>query len=130
VINICTNQNSEGTANLDATELLELLLLPYAIEILKLIESNPLGVDLNELIRPWRITYWTAYETIFPLMQYGLIFFKSNKFHLNPLGKGILAAIYMVEGAAQGKDILVFNTDDSDEEKENIMQIIDSITKN
>jgi hypothetical protein len=127
VINICTNQNSEGTANLDATELLELLLLPHAIEIR--IESNPRGVDLNELIRPWRITYWTAYETIFPLMQYGLIFFKSNKFLLNPLGKGILAAIYMVEGAAQGKGILVFDTDDSDEEKENIMQIIDVLCK-
>jgi hypothetical protein len=60
VINNCTNQNSEGTANLDATELLELLLLPHSIEILKRIESNPLGVDLNELIRPWRITYWTC----------------------------------------------------------------------
>jgi hypothetical protein len=47
VINIYTNQNSEGTANLDATELLELLLLPHAIEILKRIESNPLGVDLK-----------------------------------------------------------------------------------
>lgn len=128
--NICTNQNSEETTNFDAIELLKLLLLPHAIEILKRINSNPLGVDLDELINSRRITYWAAYETIIPLMQCGLISFDGRKYLLSTLGRGILAAIYMVEGAVQGKDILVFDIDDSEMDKENILQVIESITKN
>ena len=104
--------------------------MPHAIEILKRVDSNPHGVDINELINSRRITYSTAYETIIPLMQWGIIFFDCRRYLLSTLGRGILAAIYMVEGAAQGKDILVVDTGDSNMDNENILQIIDSITTN
>ncbi len=102
--------------------------MPKAVEILKIISSNKQGVGFNEIISSFRLSSWEAYEAVLPLTERGLIFYALEKYQLNPLGKGVLQAVTILEDAVQGRDVVIY--DISGPEEAMASELIDNISRN
>jgi DNA-binding IclR family transcriptional regulator len=102
--------------------------MPRAIDILKMISHGHRGVEFNELISQCQLSATDAYRVILLLAKCGLIFYASNGYELNPLGRTVLEAVSILEGAVKGEDIVVF--DISHPEQEKVIKFLDSITRN
>ena len=68
------------------------------------------------------------YGVILELPECGLVFYASNKYLLNPLGRRVMEAINIIEHAVQGEDIIVFDV--SRPQREKIIMYIDNIARN
>lgn len=112
---------------MDTDQIFKLLSIPLAPEILKTIWCNQ-GIGFNDLSSQFKISQTDLYSVILQLTEYGLIFYGSEKYNLNPLGRGVMEAINIIEDAVQGKDIVVF--DISRPEREKVIEYIDNIVRN
>ena len=112
---------------MDTDEIFKLLSKPLAIQILKTIWCRE-GVGFDELITDFKKSQTDLYSVLLSLIESGLIFYSLKKYELNPLGRGIMEAINIIEDAVQGKDIVVF--DISGPEGEKVIKYIDNIIQN
>lgn len=122
------NNSPHAPTNLEIYEILKTLLLPRAVEMLKVISSNHPGMAFNEIKKRFGLPSTDTYELILPLAECGLIFYSSERYELNPLGRGVLEAISILEGAVNGEDVFVY--DISHPQKEKIMEFMDGIARN
>lgn len=93
-----------------------------------MISCSHQGIEFNELTSQFKLSPTDAYSVILPLAECGLIFYASNGYKLNPLGRTVLEAVSILEGAVNGEDIVVF--DISHPQQEKVIKFMDSITRN
>lgn len=128
-VSYCTTKSSVPVpTNSEIDQIFKVLLIPRAVEMLKIISSSDQGMGFNEIINRFGLSSTNAYRVILPLTECGLIFYASERYKLNPLGRGALEAISILEDAVRGEDVVVF--DISHPQREKVIELMDNITRN
>ena len=113
---------------MDTAQIFELLSIPQSAEILKSIWRSRQGIRFDELKSQLELHPRDLYDVILQLTECGLVFYASDKYELNPIGRGVMEAINIIERAVQGEDIVVFDISQPSTRK--VTMYIDNIVQN
>ena len=82
-------------------------------------------LHLSEMMNFLKLSQYELYNIILPMADFCLVFHTPQGYRINPLGKGVLEAISILEDAVGGAEIVLF--DISRDKPEKITNTLDRL---